>query len=154
MHNTNNQYILYMKKAGRKVDISNININEIEVWMNNNKQSKNILKCQSIIALYKGAQMNEVCNVLGVTREAVRQWKEQLRSGGLTQLLKKGKVGKRSRLNALRLQELKKVIQQSPENYDFEEKKWTGNLVKQFAQRQWKIEISIRTAHQWLKKAK
>ena len=143
-----------MKKVGRKVDISNINISEIADWMKNNKHSTNILKCQSIIALHKGVQMNQVCNVLGVTREAVRLWKEQLRAGGITLLIKKGKVGKRSRLNALKLQELKKAVRQSPQNYDFQEKTWTGSLVKQFAYKRWEIEISIRTAYQWLSKAK
>jgi len=143
-----------MKKAGRKVDISNINIKEIENWMQNCKQSKAVLKCQSIIALHKGAQMQEVCNVLGVTREAIRLWKEQLRTGGLTKLLKKGKVGKRSRLNAMKLRELKKAIKQSPINCDLEGKKWTGKLVKMYVQKKWKMEISMRTAHQWFNKAK
>ena len=143
-----------MKKIGRKVDISNINVNEIDVWMQTNKQSKDILKCQSIIALHKNVQMKEVCNVLGVTREAVRLWKEQLRKGGLKELLKKGKVGKRSRLTVLKLKELKKVIKQSPENHNLEGEKWKGSLVKQYAKKKWKIEISMRTAHQWLNKAK
>ncbi len=76
-----------MKKVGRKVDLSNINIKELELWMQSNKQSKDILKCQSIIALYRGVSMKEVCNVMGITREAVRLWKEQLRKGGLSELL-------------------------------------------------------------------
>jgi transposase-like protein len=33
--------------------------------------------------------MTEVCNVLGITREAVRLWKNQLRKEGLKGLLKK-----------------------------------------------------------------
>jgi transposase len=143
-----------MNKAGRKVDLININISEIEDWIQKNNQSKTILKCQSIIALNNGAQMKEVCNVLGVTREAVRLWKEQLRKGGLKELLKTGKVGKRSRLSPVMLLELKKVTKMKPASSNFDANHLTGLLVKQYVHKKWNIEISIRTAYQWLSKAK
>ena len=142
------------KKAGRKVDLSDINIEEIEKWMKNNRQSFDIIKCQAIISLNKGAQMQEVCNVLGVTREAVRLWKKKLRKGGINELLKKGKVGKRSRLTAMKQIELKRVIKQPPENSELEGQKWTGKLVKSYVLKSWNMDINIRTAHQWLNKAK
>ncbi|MCD4681615.1 MAG: hypothetical protein K8S00_14640 [Bacteroidales bacterium] len=143
-----------MKKAGRKVDLTNINIKEIEDWIQKSNQSKTILKCHTILALHKGNQMKHVCNVMGVTRETVRLWKEQLRKGGVKELLKKGKVGKRSKLTPLKLNELKKAIKQLPENFDLEGKLWGGRLVMQYAQKKWKIQISIRTAYQWFNKAK
>ncbi len=143
-----------MKKVGRKVDLSNININEINDWMKNNNQSNNILKCQSIISLYKGAQMQEVCNVFGITRETVRLWKKQLRKGGINELLKKGKVGKRSRLTDVKLATLKRVIKQPPQYSELEGEKWTGKLVKSYILKTWNMDINIRTAHQWFNKAK
>ena len=89
-------------KAGRPVDISGINIDEIETWMNSNKLIRKSLICQSIIALNNGVPMKEVCNVLGVTRESVRLWKGQLREEGIEGLLKEKKVGKRSKLNEMK----------------------------------------------------
>ena len=38
--------------------------------------------------------MQDVCAVLGITRETVRKWKEKLRQGGITNLLTEKKVGK------------------------------------------------------------
>ncbi len=38
--------------------------------------------------------MTEVCNVLNITREGVRLWKNQLRREGLKGLLKHKKAGK------------------------------------------------------------
>jgi transposase len=143
-----------MKKRGRKVDLSNINVVEIEKWMQANKHANSIIKCQSILALNRNVKMQEVCNVMGVTREAVRLWKEQLRSGGLTELLKKGKVGKRSKLTETKLRELRKITRQPPSDYGLDGQKWTGILVKAYVSRNWKIEVSIRTAHQWFNKAK
>ena len=154
LHNVNEQLFKDMKNKGRKVDLSNINISEIEGWVQSCNQSKAILKCHAIIALGKGAQMNEVCNVMGVTRETVRLWKEQLRKGGVKELLKKGKVGKRSKLTPLKLNELKKALKQPPEKFNLEGELWAGKSVRQYAQNKWGIQISLRTAHQWLNKAK
>jgi len=78
-------------KLGRPVNISGINIDEIEEWMHSDKLMRKTIICQSILALSKGAPMNEVCNVLGVTRESVRLWKEQLRREGLAGMLKEKK---------------------------------------------------------------
>ena len=143
-----------MKNAGRKVDLTNIKVSEIEVWMQSRHQSKAILKCHTIIALGKGVRMKEVCNVMGVTRETVRLWKEQLRKGGVKELLKKGKPGKRSKLTPLKLIELKKAMKQPPEKFNLEGRLWTGRSVMHYAQKKWGIQISIRIAHQWLNKAK
>ena len=143
-----------MKKAGRKVDLSNINVVDIENWMKSSKRAGSILKCQSILALSKNAKMQEVCNVMGVTREAIRLWKEQLRKGGLSELLKKGKVGKRSKLTESKLKGLKKALKQEPDNYGLEGEKWTGILVKTYVLENWKMDISIRTAYQWFNKAR
>ncbi|MCK5468795.1 MAG: helix-turn-helix domain-containing protein, partial [Cyclobacteriaceae bacterium] len=97
-------------KLGRPVDISGINIDEIEEWMHLNKMTRKTIICQSILSLNEGASMNEVCNVLGVTRESVRLWKEQLRQEGLTGLLKEKKVGKRSKLKEDNQRELKSMV--------------------------------------------
>ena len=110
-------------KSGRPVDISGININEIEDWMDSNKISRKILICQSIVSLSNGASMRDVCNVLGVTRESVRLWKEQFRQGGLQGVLKEKKVGKRSKLNATKKEEFKIVVNQSPRKQGYKIKK-------------------------------
>jgi hypothetical protein len=57
---------------GRNVDITGVNIDELEKWMNSSKHHRKTLICQSFIALNSGASMTAVCEVLGVTRESVR----------------------------------------------------------------------------------
>ncbi len=146
--------MLIMKKSGRKVDLSNIDVSKIELWLKNCNQSDSVLKCHTIIALSGNARMQEVCNVMGVTRETVRLWKEQLRKGGLSEMLKKGKVGKRSKLTDSKLKELRKVIKRAPRDYGLDGHKWTGVLVQEMVRKKWKMKISIRTAYQWFKRAK
>ncbi len=139
-------------KLGRPVDISGINIDEIELWMYSNKMARKALICQSIISLNKSVSMKEVCNVLGVTRESVRLWKEQLRKEGLTGLLKEKKVGKRSKLKEDKQRELKSIVSRSPRKQGYITGKWTGLLVQDLALKKWQIKISLRTAQLWLSK--
>ena len=98
--------------------------------------------------------MQDVCAVLGITRETVRKWKEKLRQGGITNLLTEKKVGKRSRLDIEKQKDLKVIIKQKPAKYGYSEKKWTGNILKDFLQKNWKIQIGIRSAQLWLKQLK
>lgn len=139
-------------KRGRPVDISGINIDEIEKWMKSNTSTRKILICQSILALNKNVAMTEVCNVLGVTRESVRLWKEQLRTEGLAGLLRQKKVGKRSKLNRAKKKELKSIVGKSPKKQGYDKKRWTGMIVRDFVFRKWGIAISLRTAQLWLSK--
>lgn len=146
--------VMNKAKSGRPVDISGINIHEIEEWMHLNKISRKVLICQSIISLNNGASMKDVCNVLGVTRESVRLWKEQFRLHGLQGVLKEKKVGKRSKLNADRKEELKIIVKRSPRKQGYKTKKWTGLLIQDFVLKNWEWEISLRTAQLWLSKVR
>ncbi len=140
------------KQTGRPVDLNGINVHEIDNWMKENVLVRKILICQSIIALSNGAKMSEVCNVLGVTREGVRLWKNQLRRQGLKGMLKKKKAGKRSKLNPEKEKELKKMLKKSPQDYGYNNKKWSGALIQDYVNKLWGFEISLRTAQLWLSK--
>jgi transposase len=137
-------------KVGRPVDISGINVVEIQNWLNSNKMARKILICQSIIALNRQIPMNEVCRVLGVTRESVRLWKEQLRKEGLNGLLKEKKPGKRSKLDEKKRKELKNITRISPKKQGYNKSKWTGLLIQDFVLKKWGFNISLRTAQLWL----
>lgn len=141
-------------RLGRPVDLSDININEILDYSKNNKYYKNYIKCQSIYSLYNGNSMQDVCKVLGVTRETIRKWKDLLRKGGLPELLDEKKVGKRARIGKEELLKLKKLIKQKPTKYGFEGKKWTGSILAGYLQKHRDIKIGIRTAQLWLKQVR
>jgi transposase len=128
--------VMNKKHAGRPVDLSDINIQEINDWLNKNKLARKILICQGIIALSRGAKMTEVCNVLDITREGMRFWKNQLRKEGLRCMLRQGKVGKRSKLNQQKKNKLKKIIKKSPASQGYTNKKWTGLLIQDYVRKQ------------------
>jgi len=140
------------KQTGRPVVLSGINVQEIDDWLNKNKLARKILICQVIIALSSGVKMTEVCNVLHITREGVRLWKNQLRKEGLKGMLRQGKVGKRSKLNQQKKNKLKKIIKKSPASQGYTNKKWTGLLIQDYVRKQSGYNISLRTAQLWLSK--
>jgi hypothetical protein len=142
------------EKRGRPVDLSGINVAKIEDWMNSNKLNRKVIICQSFIALNNNVPMNEVCRVLGVTREGVRLWKEQLRNGGLPELLKEKNVGKRSRLKESKKSELKSIVKKSPKKQGYKNRKWTGGMVQDLVSKKWGFSISLRTAQLWLSKVR
>lgn len=137
-------------KVGKPVDISGINVLELEQWLNINPSKMTVLKCQSIIALSRGVGMNKVCEVMGVTRETIRIWKGQLRMEGLRGILKNGKVGKRSRLTPDKQSQLKTLLKKSPKKNGYKAKRWTGKLVKEYVLQHWELSISLRTANLWM----
>lgn len=136
---------------GRPIDLSDINIPEIEDYTKDRVDYRNYIKCQTFISLNNGNSMHDVCKVLGITRETVRKWKGQLRSGGINELVEHKKVGKRYRVDNEKLFELKKIIKQKPAKFGYKGKRWTGKLVMDYVQLQWGIKISIRTAQLWIK---
>jgi len=140
--------------SGRPVDLSDINTSEIYDYIENTKQYKNYIKCQSIISLNNGNAMQDVCKVLGITRETIRRWKGLLRKGGLNQMLGEKKVGKRAKIDKEKLLQLKKLIKQKPTKFGYDGKKWTGKVLVDYAQKQWNITIGIRTAQLWLKQVR
>jgi len=140
--------------AGRPVDLHGINISDIEYWMNSNKISRKVIICQSIISLNNGASMSNVCEVLGITRETVRLWKEQFREFGLIGVLKVKKVGKRSKLSVEKEEELKNIVKASPKKQGYNTKKWTGVLIQDVVLKKWKYKICLKTAQLWLAKVR
>jgi transposase len=146
--------VMNKSTAGRPVDLNGINIDEIDKWMHSETIVRKVIICQSIMALHKGVPMSDVCNVLGVTREGVRLWKEKFRTKGLKGVLKEGKVGKRSWLTPGRNRELRKILKKSPTLQEIAGKRWTGLKVKDLASQKWGLTISLRTAQAWLSKFK
>lgn len=137
--------------SGRNVDLSGIDIKEIIDWIKSDNHAKGIIKCQLFIALNNGNSMQDVCAVFGVTRETVRKWKERLRQGGIAALLTEKKAGKRTKISVEKQRELKGLIKQKPAKYGYDNKKWTGVILKDFLKKNWNIKIEIRTAQLWLK---
>jgi len=143
-----------MKKntPGKPVDISSINPQELKSWIKQDEARRAAIKCQSLIALYKGVSVTEVCNVLDVTRESLRVWRNQLKRKGPQGLMSQKRKGRKSYLTVEIEVDLNKVILKSPAEFGYDEKYWNGKLIRLYLKKNWNIEIALRTVQNWLLK--
>ena len=136
-------------RPGKPVDISGINPVLLNEWIRKDKERWAAIKCQALIAIYEGVSVKEVCNIFNVTRESLRLWRDRLKEEGIDGFVKHNK-GKKSNLTTEVKNYLQKVIRTHPIEQGYDEKKWTGKLVCKYLKDQRDIEISIRTAQNWL----
>jgi transposase len=138
------------KSAGRPVDLSGIDIGVLKKWMVGTPLSRKAIICQLFISLSNGVSMSEACRVMGVTRESVRLWKEELKIKGFDELVKIKKKGKRTKLTGEQEVELKGMVNKSPKKQGYKGNKWTGRMVLDIVQKRWGHIITLRTAQLWL----
>ena len=137
-------------KLGKPVNVSGINPQELKNWIKQDKTRWVAIKCQSLIALSNGASVKEVCNVLNVTRESLRVWRNRLKSEGTQGLIAQKRKGKKSHLTIEVEDDLKNVILKSPVEFGYNEKYWNGKLIRSYLKKKWGIEIALRTVQNWL----
>jgi len=140
------------KKRGRKITITDINVDDLENWIKESNAKWCVIKCQSLIALGKGVNVNEICKVLCITRESLRIWRNIYNQNGITGLLANKNKGKKSFFNQQIETDLMKVLILSPKFQGYETNMWDGKMVCLYLKDKWNIEISVRTAQAWMKK--
>ncbi len=139
-------------KLGKPIDISGINSQELNDWIKQDKTRRAAIKCQALIALANGASVTEVCNVLNVTRESLRVWRNRLRKEGPQGFITPKKKGRKSYLTIEIEDDLKKIVLENPVKLGYDEKYWNGKLIQLYLREKWKIDIALRTAQNWLLK--
>ena len=150
----NNIIYLYKMKnrktrPGKPVNLMGINPELLNEWIQKDKMRWAAIKCQALIAIYEGVSVTEVCNVFNVTRESLRLWRQRLNEEGIDGFVKH-KKGKQSKLTTEVKNYLQKVIRTDPIEQGYNEKNWTGKLVCKYLKDHLDIEISVRTAQNWL----
>ncbi|MBI4646410.1 MAG: helix-turn-helix domain-containing protein [Bacteroidia bacterium] len=137
-------------KKGRFVNITGINPKELSKWIHQDKSRWASIKCQALIALTNGVSVTEVCNVLNVTRESIRLWRERLKKEGPEGFIAHKNKGRKSYLTEEIKNDLQNVVLMPPKKLEYNEKYWDGRIVCQYLKKKWNIKISVRTAQNWL----
>jgi len=117
-------------KLGKPVDITGIKPHELKDWIKQDKTRKAAIKCQALIALSNGTSVTEVCNVLNVTRESLRVWRNRLKREGIEGLIAQKRNGRKSYLTIEVEKDLKKAVRTGPVGFGYDEKYWNGKLIR------------------------
>jgi transposase len=75
--------------------------------------------------LRQGVPQAEVARQVGVHRQSVSRWAEQLEQGGRRALKKAGRAGRKPRLSAADLQRIEQGLKRGPEALGYETSLWT-----------------------------
>lgn len=141
-----------MKKRGQPVDISAINVTELEQWIHQDITRVNAIKCQALLALTKDVSVESVCAVLGTTRETLRQWRKRIAKKGIQGLDIISGRGRKTRLTKKIKNDLKRVVLKPPIKTGYNQAIWNGKLVCKYLSDKYSMEIAVRTAQDWLNK--
>lgn len=141
-----------MKRRGQPVDISAINIAELEKWIQQDGNRISAIKCQALISLAQNVSVESVCKVLGTTRETLRQWRKRIAKKGIQGLdIISGRGRKTGLTNKIR-NDLKRVVLKPPMKSGYKQAIWDGKLVCKYLEEKHSLTIAIRTAQDWLAK--
>jgi transposase len=141
-----------MKTRGKPVDVSAINVAELEQWIREDTDRQDAIKCQALIALTKEVSVRAVCQVLNVTRETVRQWRIRLSKEGIKGLKAKTGKGRKTALTQEIEMDLKQQVLKSPNELNYKRAIWDGKLVCKYIKDKYSLTIAVRTAQNWLHK--
>lgn len=89
--------------------------------------------------LRKGVHQAEVARQVGVHRQSVSRWAEELRQGGKRALRKAGRAGRRPRLRPEDLRRIEKALKRGPEALGYETGLWTAARVAHLIEQECKV---------------
>lgn len=141
-----------MRTRGKAVDISAINVSELEQWIQEDTDRQSAIKCQALIALTKNISVTSVCTVLGITRETLRQWRKRISVEGIGGLRAKAGKGRKTGLTKQIEEDLKIQILKAPSELGYRQAIWDGKLVCKYISETYSLTIAVRTAQDWMRK--
>ena len=90
--------------------------------------------------LKKGLSEAEVARLVGVHRQSVNRWVQQIERQGREGLKKAGRAGRRSRLSEMDLKKLESTLKQGPQALGYETNLWTLDRVAKLIERDFGVE--------------
>lgn len=140
-------------KKGRKPITEGLKSQELEEWIKVHDKNRTIIKCQALFSLSQGVKVSEICNVLNITRESIRVWRNQFQKDGIDALIMSIKrKGRNTQFTNELKSSLIKNLGRPPDSLGYDQKIWDGKLVAEYLKKEWDITVSVRTAQNWINK--
>src|SRR5205823_10333171 len=97
--------------------------------------------------LRQGVHPAEVARQVGVHRQSVSRWAEQLKRGGLRALQQAGHAGRKARLRAEDLRRVERGLKRGPEALGYESGLWTSARVAHLIEKE--CRVRYHAGHAW-----
>ena len=86
----------------------------------------NCAACQPRVCCGRAFPQAQVARQVGVHRQSVSRWAQQLAAGGQKALKKAGRAGRKPRLSTADLRSIERGLQRGPEALGYETSLWTA----------------------------
>jgi transposase len=97
--------------------------------------------------LKKGIHEAEVARRVGVHRQSVNRWAQQLSESGISGLKKAGRAGRKPRLSEADLENIREALKRGPEALGYETSLWTAWRVADLIERE--CGVRYHAGHVW-----
>jgi transposase len=141
-----------MNKRGQPVKNENIDTRVLIDFLNESPERWEGVKCSALIAMKNGKKVEDICEIVGITRETLRTWRKSFENEGTNGLKLKKRQGRPSKLDLEQQLSLKNALMKTPEELGFQQAIWDGNLVCVYLKKNFNIKLELRAAQNWMKK--
>lgn len=129
-------------------------IQDLDKYIHAHPHSWDGVKAKALKAYLEGEHIDDICKVLGVTRQAFWKWRHAVEAQGVKGVETRPHTGRPTRMTAEQQAQLKQAVKQSPKKSGYPEKEWHGSMVQRFAEEKFGVHIQLRQAQYWLHKFK
>ena len=110
-------------------------------------------RIQAVQLIERGRKIDDVADIMGVSRSAVLEWWEKYRRGGLAELSTKFASGRPTALSDRQMLELRAlVVGIDPRQLSFGLALWTRDMIRELIWRRFHVKVSKVTVGRILKK--
>ena len=97
--------------------------------------------------LKQGWSQADVAREVGVHRQSVSRWAQQLETGGRRGLKKAGRAGRKPRLSSADLRRIERALERGPEVFGYSTNLWTAPRVAELIERE--CRVRFHPGHVW-----
>ena len=99
-----------------------------------------------------GKSITDISNERDVARSAVYDVVDRVNETGIEGLFDATKTGRPPKLTTDQIEELKRVLKESPKKYGYTQPRWDGPLLKKYIEEKYNVRYSVRHVQKLMKK--
>jgi len=126
---------------GRRVkQLKNYSSEQIKAFIDNDNKHKIGIRLYAVYQVSNGKSSRSLEELYNISFKQICNWAERFDSEGIEGLRDKPRSGRRARLTEVQRQDLQSVLVRSPEKFGYNTASWSAPLVRDYIQREYRVE--------------
>ena len=134
--------VILIKK--RAVEHKEATILEIQQELSKSPAARYYHRLHLVLLVVNGMPAREVAALYNESSSTLNHWTKKVLEEGSSALQDEVRSGRPSRLNEEQLQQLCKLLEQSPEDFGYDQVSWDGLVLSQYIQDHYAITLQVR----------